>query len=247
MATIKLTQNEQVNGRAVRFVADLLCKMVSSEVSVPQAVAMVNKFADSLRGSIPDDQWADAHAYMMDYVFSAKNTMVRNHAEGAKNSHPSDDPSTDALLLKMRKALLDGDLTLAQAMGFADKLADAAKNAGLPEDQWYRYKAHLSEFLLMCQVEKEQQQHDANPRITLLNEEDIPWQEREPWRTIKTHLPPAMIDTEEKERKVAWRIGFLLGYGAEKAAAAAIREYGLVGGAGLVALFAWAYQQIRRN
>jgi len=56
-----------------------------------------------------------------------------------------------------------------------------------------------------------------------------------------------MIDTPEKEGKVAWRIGFLLGYGAEKAAAAAIREYGLVGGAGLVALFAWAYEQIRRR
>ena len=67
------------------------------------------------------------------------------------------------------------------------------------------------------------------------------------WRTIKTYLPPAMIDTEENERSVAWRIGFLVGYGAEKAAAAAIREYGLVGGAWLVALFAWAYEYQKRN
>jgi len=79
------------------------------------------------------------------------------------------------------------------------------------------------------------------------NQEELPWQEREPWKTIKKSLPPAMIDTPEKEGKVAWRIGFLLGYGAEKAAAAAIREYGLVGGAGLVALFACAYQVLRRR
>lgn len=25
------------------------------------------------------------------------------------------------------------------------------------------------------------------------NPEDVPWQEREPWRTIKTYLPPAMM------------------------------------------------------
>ena len=35
------------------------------------------------------------------------------------------------------------------------------------------------------------------------NPEDVPWQEREPWRTIKTYLPPAMIDTEEKERELS--------------------------------------------
>jgi hypothetical protein len=88
----------------------------------------------------------------------------------------------------------------------------------------------------------------SDPReFGLTNQEEIPWQEREPWKSIKRQPPPAMIDTPEKEEKVARRIGFLLGCGAEKAAAAAIREYGLVGGAGLVALFAWAYQQMRRR
>jgi hypothetical protein len=42
MAAIKITQNEAV----MRFVGELLVKIVSDEVSVPQAVAMVNKFAD---------------------------------------------------------------------------------------------------------------------------------------------------------------------------------------------------------
>ena len=169
MAAIKITHNEQVNDRVIRFSADLLVKIVCREVSVPQAVAMVNSFADSLRGKVPDDEVSDARSYMTDYVFSAQETMQR------KKEQPANRPWQES------------------------------------------------------------------------NDDDLPWQEREPWRTIKQSLPPAMIDTPEKERKVAWRIGFMLGWGAEKAAAAAIREYGLTGGAALIALFAWAYQQIRGN
>jgi hypothetical protein len=84
----------------------------------------------------------------------------------------------------------------------------------------------------------------AEPRqYQQFNPKGTAWQEVV--ATIKTYLPPAMIDTPEKERKAAWRIGFLMGYGAVNATAAAIREYGLTGGMGTIALTAWAYQVIK--
>ena len=164
MATTKITQNEKV----VRLLADLLVKLVSHEVSVPQAVQMLNKFADSL----PIEQRSDARAYLTDYVFTAQESLQKQ--KPAPQQQPATRPWQES------------------------------------------------------------------------NDDEIPWQEREPWRTIKRSLPPAMIDTE-KERKVAWRIGFLMGYGAVNATAAAFREYGLTGGMGTIALIAWAYQQIRRR
>ena len=90
-----------------------------------------------------------------------------------------------------------------------------------------------------------EKEHQLGPAV--YNDDDLPWQQREPWESIKPYLPPAMIDTPEKERKAAWRIGYLMGYGAVNAAAAAIREYGLVGGAELVALLAWMYQVLKRK
>jgi hypothetical protein len=141
-----ITQNEEV----VRFLADLLIKLVSNEVSVPQAVRMVNKFVDSL----PVEQRSDARAYLTHYVFGAQESM-----------------------------------------------------------------------------QKEQQL--ANRPWQEFSDDDLPWQEREPWRTIKRGLPPQMIDTPDKERKAAWRIGYLMGCGAVNATAAAIREYGLTSGMGV--------------
>jgi len=167
---MSITQNEEV----VRFLADLLVKIVSDEVSVPQAVAMVNKFADSLKGKVPDDQVSDARAYMTDYVFTAQETMQKQKEQATQPQQPAP-----------------------------------------------------AEF----------QRYDG----------DIPWQEQEPWATIKTYLPPAMINTPEKEEKVAWRIGYLMGYGAVNATAAAIKEYELTGGLGTLALLGWVYQQIRRK
>jgi hypothetical protein len=43
------------------------------------------------------------------------------------------------------------------------------------------------------------------------------------WEEIKRHLPPEMIDTEEKCNRVAWRIGFLLGVGGETIGAKLLR------------------------
>ena len=158
-----ISQNEKV----VRFLADLLVKIVSDEVSAKQAVQMVNSFPDSL----PVEQQSEARAYMTDYVFTAQESL---------------------------------------------------------------------------QKQKEPEQ-PANRPWQEFNDDEIPWQQREPWRTIKRSLPPEMIDTPEKERKTAWRIGFLMGYGATQATVAAIREYGLTGGMGLIALMAWVYQQLNRK
>ena len=156
-----VTQNKEV----VRFLANLLVKMVCDEVSLPQAVRMVNKFADSL----PVEQRSDARAYMTDYVFTTQESMQREPPQPAR----------------------------------AEFRQYAAANT---PSRW-----------------------------------------DELWATIKTHLPPAMIDTPEKERKTAWRIGFLMGYGAVNATAAAIREYGLTGGLGVVALLGWVWGEIRRR
>ncbi len=164
MATTKITQNEEV----VRFLADLLVKLVSNEVSVPQAVRMVNEFVDSL----PVEQQSDARAYLTHYVFAAQESMEQKSAP---------------------------------------------------------------------------QQQLANHPWQEFSDDDLPWQEREPWRTIKRGLPPQMIDTPEKERKAAWRIGYLMGCGATQATVAAIREYGLTGGMGVVALMAWIYQVMKRR
>ena len=141
-----ITQNEEV----VRFLADLMVKLISYAVSVPQAVRMVNKFVDSL----PVEQQSDARAYLTHYVFAAQETMQ-------KEQQPANRP-------------------------------------------WQEF-----------------------------SDDDLPWQEREPWRTIKRGLPPQMIDTPDKERKAAWRIGYLMGCGAVNATAAAIREYGLTSGMGV--------------
>jgi len=165
-----ITQNDKV----LRFLADLLCKLVSDEISVLQAVQMVNKFADSL----PVEQRSDARAYMTDYVFTAQETMQQE-----------------------------------QQSASVQQLAKIRRHTGLQYQQF--------------------------------NPEETSWQEL--WESIKPCLPPAMIDTPEKERKVAWRIGYLMGYGAVNATAAAIREYGLTGGLGLIALLGWIYQVIKRK
>ena len=256
----KLTGDEKVNHRIALVVADLIIKIVCGEASVPQAVAMVDKFADSLRGKVSDEEVSVARAYVMEFIFS---TTQGNRAEEEAKKARAADGGIESLLQTMRKAFLNGSISLSQAMGFADQAADVAKKAGLSEDGLYRLKAHMSEFLLACQVEKEQQGTQRQPATRSKirwftdpreiglnipwNPEDVPWQKRQPWATIKTYLPPAMIDTPEKEESVAWRIGFLLGYGAERAAMAAIREFGLAGGAATMALFAWAYDTIKRN
>jgi len=172
-----ITQNEEV----VRFLAVLLVKIVSDEVSVPQAVQMVNKFADSL----PVDQRSDARAYMTDYVFTVQETMQKQKEQ---QSAPEQQP------VKIRRHTDPRDL-------------------GLQYQQF--------------------------------NPEETAWQEL--WESIKPYVPPAMIDTPEKERKLAWRIGYLMGYGAVNATAAAIREYGLTGGLGIIALLGWVYQVIKRK
>ena len=134
-------------------------------------------------------------------------------------------------------------------------LCKERREAGLPEDpeqdKWFNIK-HREEYgptKIYFKSDPRELFPEADvtdPRWNY-HPEEIPWQEKEPWRTIKTHLPPAMIDTPEKEEKTAWRIGFLLGYGAEKATVAAIKEFGMVGGAATIALFAWAYQYTQRN
>ncbi len=160
----------------------------------------------------------------------------------------------------MKDGFLRDSFGLSFVLAASDILLDALKRS-VPEARWLQVKSHVFDMIVAWQKKKEQNSPIPQPdeirwqsdpqEFRLTNQEfdseEIPWQEREPWKTIKKSLPPAMIDTPEKEEKVAWRIGFLLGYGAEKAAAAAIREYGLVGGAGLVALFGWAYQQMKRR
>ncbi len=238
-----ITQSDEIDDRVVRFVADLLCKLVSGKVSVPQAVQAVNKFADSLKGTVPEDQWADAYAHMMDYVLSAQETMLSHRDNRCSENtmqrrQPAEEASDDrvtSLLRTMRKALLKGSISMAQAMGFADQFVDEAEKAGLPEDRRYRLKAHLSEFLLSCQAEKEQKgtqrQHDNSPKIRWLTdpaELGLKHQEWTPpsqgdyvdrlWESIKAQLPPHMIDTPEKCDATARHIGFLIGFWGERGA-----------------------------
>jgi hypothetical protein len=113
-------------------------------------------------------------------------------------------------------------------------------------------RAYLTDYVFTAQESLQKQKSTPQRQFAHRpwqesNDDEIPWQEREPWRTIKRSLPPAMIDTPEKERKAAWRIGYLMGYGAVNATAAAIREYGFTGGMGTIALIAWACGQIRRR
>jgi hypothetical protein len=231
-----ITQSDEIDDRVVRFVADLLCKLVSGKVSVPQAVQAVNKFADSLKGTVPDDQWADAYAHMMGYVLSAREPLQKRER--------ADDRVT-SLLRTMRKAVLKGSISMSQAMGFADQFVDEAEKAGLPEDRRYRLKAHLSEFLLSCQAEKEQKgtqrQHDDGPKIRWLTdpaELGLKHQEWTPpsqgdyvdrlWESIKAQLPPHMIDTPEKCDATARHIGFLIGFWGERGAYRILRWLGIV-------------------
>jgi hypothetical protein len=224
-----ITQNEAVDDRVVRFMADLLVKMVGGEVSVPQATQMVNTFSDSLRGMVPDDQWADARTHMMNYVSSAQNTMqAQERAEELKNGESSD-LGTKAAMLALRDGLLDSTLTLAQAMGVADEFADTVKKLGMPEDQLFQLKAHLSSFLLACEAEKEQRDVGI-PRIVWHDE--VPADPiKDLWQTIRAYIQahlPAMIDTPEKERSVARRVGFLCGYYGERTAAGVLRMLGVI-------------------
>jgi hypothetical protein len=215
MATTKITQSEKV----LRFLADLTVKMGGGKISVRQAVQAVNRFADSL----PNDQVAEARAFMTDFVFAAK--------ESVQKEEPPHKPFCE--------------MTLGELATFAAENREAGRPKDEEADEWYwiRRKEKYGPPKIHWRSDPREL---GLPKMDF-NPEDVPWQEREPWRTIKTYLPPAMIDTDEKERSVAWRIGFLIGYGAEKAAAAAIREYGLVGGAWLVGLFAWAYEYQKRN
>jgi len=162
---MSITQNEEV----VRFLADLLVKIVSNEVSVPQAVQMVNKFADSLRV----EQQSDARAYMTDYVVTAQETLQKKQQSAPEQQQPAN-------------------------------------------------------------IRRHTDPRDSGLQYQQFSPEETSWQEL--WESINPYVPPTMIDTPEKERKVAWRIGYLMGYGAVNATAGAIREYGLTGGLGLIAL-----------
>ena len=191
----RLTENEEVNHRIALVVADVIVKIVCHEVSVPQAVQRVNEFADSLRGKVSDQEVSDARAYVMDYVFSTQETMQKqDRAANGKASHkPFSEMTWDELTNWISTHGLMG------ANPEADKWYWIRREEamGPPKIRWL-----------------------SDPREIGLNipwnPDDVPWQERQPWRTIKKSLPPAMIDTPEKEEKVAWRIGFLLGYGARK-------------------------------
>jgi hypothetical protein len=77
--------------------------------------------------------------------------------------------------------------------------------------------------------------------------EERPWQEREPWRTIKKGLPRHMIDTPEKEYKTAWRIGFLLGYECANFVGYMFREFGFVRGCETVATLTWAWNYAKNT
>ncbi len=49
--------NEKLDEEVARFVADVLCKMVGNEISVPQAVRMVDSFMEGLKGRLPEETW----------------------------------------------------------------------------------------------------------------------------------------------------------------------------------------------
>jgi hypothetical protein len=219
------TQNAEVNDRIGGFVGELVVKIVCGTVSVPQAVQAVNNFADKLRGTVPDDELSDARTFMTDFVFAAQESMQKGNATASRKQY--------------------SEMTLDELVEIAVHNRKAGRPRDAEADKWFwiRRKERYGPIKITWHTDP----RELGLKHQTFNPDDIPWQEREPWRTIKRSLPPAMIDTDEKERKAAWRIGFLLGYGAEKAAAAAIREYGLLGGAATIALFAWACEQIRRN
>ena len=143
---------------------------------------------------------------------------------------------TEDCIAVMKDGFLRDSFGLPFVLSVSDILTEALKRH-ISETRWLQVKAHIFDMVVGWQKEKEQQsapqehlvqsgQDAANRPVKIRwhtdpaelglnipwNEEDIPWQQREPWATIKTYLPPQMIDTDEKERKVAWRIGFLLGF-----------------------------------
>lgn len=214
MATPRLTQDAEVNDRIVRYVADLIVKIVSDEVSVRQAVAMANECADSLK--VPDDQRSSARAYMTDYIFAAQDSMQRNRAEETKNGKSSRKPYSEMTW---------------------DELAHAGaerRKAGLPKDpeqeQWYwirREEAMGPPATWIKWID--------NPANLGLN---IPWtpDPNNPpmdaidhlWESIKAQLPPHMIDTPAKCKAIAKHIGFLIGFWGERGAYRILRTLGIV-------------------
>ena len=63
---------------AMRFLSDLMCKVVMEEISVPQAVAMVDDFAEGIKGKLPDSERMELKADMLQYVFSLRDSMAQH-------------------------------------------------------------------------------------------------------------------------------------------------------------------------
>ena len=185
----KLTQNEAVNHRIALVVADVIVKIVCNEVSVPQAVQRVNEFADALKGTVPDNEVSDARAFMTDYVFSAQASMQkRERAENGKSSHkPFSEMTLDEL---------------------ANLAVEQRKNGGQTDPALQR------EYMRKRPPAKIRWLSD--PRAIGLskgnfNPDDVPWQKRQPWATIKTHLPPRHDRHGRKGKKSRMANWFPLG------------------------------------
>jgi len=211
METTKLTHNEAVNDRVVRFVADLMVKIVSSEVSTAQAVQSVNKFADSLRGKVPDDQISDARAYMTDYVFAAQASMQRQGAGSGKAS---------------RKPY--SEMTLDELVEIAVQNRKAGRPRDKEADKWFEIR-HEEKY---GPVQIKWIDNPANLGLT------IPWtpDPNNPpmdaidhlWESIKARLPPHMIDTPDKCKAMAKHIGFLIGFWGERSVYRILRTFGIL-------------------
>jgi hypothetical protein len=182
MAAIKITQNEKV----LRFLADLTVKIGGGKISVRQAVQAVNKFADSL----PSDQQSEARAFMTDFVFSAKESLQKEEKAEQVPHKPF------------------SEMTLGELATFAAENREAGRPKDEEADEWFWIRR--KEKYGLPKIKWRSDPRELGLDKMDFNPEDVPWQEREPWRTIKTYLPPAMIDTPEKERSVAWRISVSL-------------------------------------
>ena len=177
---------------------------------------------------------------------------------------------TEDCIAVMKDGFLRDSFGLPFVLSVSDILTEALKRH-VSEARWFQVKAHIFDMVVAWQKEKEQQsapqehlvqsgQDTANRPVKIRwhtdpaelglnipwNEEDIPWQEREPWGTIKTSA--ARHDRHprkgKKSRMANW---FPFGLRCRKSSGSGNQGIWTDGRVGVVALLGWACGQIRRR
>ena len=151
----------------------------------------------------------------------------------------TDNQEVDSVIEKVLGNVILGlvcdKVTLPQAVKAVD---DAVDGITLPDDERMELKTRLLEHVFtLFRIRDEQRRETQDERmaeeavakgyglvgpIVERPETHEEWGQRM-WDGIKAHLPESMYADPETERKNAWRIGFLLGYGGEHLGAKLLR------------------------